>query len=181
VTFRNLSSNEQIDPNFKRKTHEDASENGSNLTRNVSIAHLCTIMNIRKMYIVVMSSFLLTSCSDLDTVSRSYVNLAQAREDIDKGWIPSILPASTYFINDSHDLDINIGHGTFRFNPTDIAALTNHTSVLPSNPKGVPSKEDLDGWSEKGFFISEYFEDDSIFVIAAHPNGTGRYWMALQR
>jgi hypothetical protein len=124
----------------------------------------------------------LVGCSDTDTVSRDYKSLAEAQEDIQKGWIPPFLPPSAYSISDSHDLDINVGSGTFRFEPKEFDALMNGLSTpVPNNARFVPSKGELQKWKDKGYFVRETFIEDTVWIVAANASGEGRYWMALQR
>lgn len=129
---------------------------------------------------VMLASGLLMSCSD--SISRSYATLKEAQEDMAKGWIPPILPPSAHSIRDSHDLDSNMGDGTFRFAPNEFDILVNGTSPRsPGTSRGVPSSQSMEKWKAEGFVIREYLDGDTLFVIAAHPSGEGRYWMALQR
>jgi hypothetical protein len=56
--------------------------------------------------LVVTASFL-AACSD--RIDNNYRTLADAERDgaIDRGWLPSILPASTRNIRESHNIDTN--------------------------------------------------------------------------
>jgi hypothetical protein len=58
-----------------------------------------------------------SACSDLDVVTASYANLAEARAagDIQKGWIPEGLPAGTFEMRSAHNLDTNARWGLFSF------------------------------------------------------------------
>jgi hypothetical protein len=122
-------------------------------------------------------SLALAACSDTDTISRSYASISEAQEDIEKGWLPPVLPASTYSISDSHNLDQNVGGGTFRFDPKDLKSFAGK----PFNgSKKTISQEEVKGWTGKGYQIGEYDDGDSIFIIAVHPSGEGIYWMELK-
>jgi hypothetical protein len=125
---------------------------------------------------------LLAACTNSDVISRQYASLDDAKQDIEKGWIPSILPPSTTAIRDTHDLDLNIGSGTFLYNPQEFDTLMNGASrKLPSNPRGVPNEQELQKWRDKGYFIRTYMTEDTFFIVAANLQGDGHYWMALQR
>lgn len=109
-----------------------------------------------------------------DEVSRSYATLADAREDIEKGWIPDCLPPSTHHLSDSHDLDTNRGEGTFEFAPVDFAMFQ---VVTPLTDADLTDKKDWRGLKEAGY----HFVTSGEFILAVNPSGQGRYWFSLNR
>lgn len=58
-------------------------------------------------------STLLAGCGDI--IESSHSTLAAARADIERGWIPPILPVSAAQIRERHNLDTNVGRGSFTF------------------------------------------------------------------
>jgi hypothetical protein len=66
---------------------------------------------------------LLTGCRDIEVVTGSYTNLADARGAIEAGWIPTGLPRGTHDLREAHDLDTNRRWGLFSFPPAEGEAL----------------------------------------------------------
>ena len=66
---------------------------------------------------IIVIMLALVGCNE--DVRSNHPTLIDAKSDIEKGWIPPVLPASTVKINESHDLDLNTGHGTFSFGQAD--------------------------------------------------------------
>ena len=66
----------------------------------------------------------LSSCSDV--VTRAYATLNDARRDglFERGWLPDILPPSTWQIRVSSNLDMNTADGEFSFDPEHFAVFT---------------------------------------------------------
>lgn len=117
-------------------------------------------------------------CRDYDTVSRRYSTLAEAQEDIQKGWIPACLPPSSHSITDSHDLDTNVGHGTFKFAPADFAKFQSEKAATDAD--FAARRVAHDEWkplANAGY----HFVAIPEFIIAVHPSGKGRYWLSLDR
>ena len=119
----------------------------------------------------------LIGCLYSDEISRSYATLADAREDIEKGWIPPCLPPSTHHISDSHNLDTNIGEGSFRFTPGDLASFQ---ACTPANDAdlagGYPDSREGQSLKAAGYQFLKIPE----FTLAIHPSGKGRYWLKVE-
>src|SRR5438874_9525195 len=64
----------------------------------------------------------LSSC---DEVTSRYATPEDARADglFDRGWLPDILPVSTYNIRVTADLDVNRSEGEFSFDPEDFPSF----------------------------------------------------------
>jgi hypothetical protein len=56
-----------------------------------------------------------TACSDLEVVTASYTNLADAQPAIAAGWIPGGLPPGSRDLREAHDQDSNRRWGLFSF------------------------------------------------------------------
>jgi hypothetical protein len=71
------------------------------------------------------------ACRDLQVVTNSYANLDEARRDgaVDRGWVPSWVPAGAREIRQAHDGDTNRRWGLFNFPPEDAAPL--HATLGP--------------------------------------------------
>ncbi|NBR42103.1 MAG: hypothetical protein EBU04_04345 [Verrucomicrobia bacterium] len=60
-----------------------------------------------------------------DTKISRHANLAEVRKAgvIEQGWVPEILPAGSKDITETHNLDTNVGMGTFQFPSADLDAF----------------------------------------------------------
>ena len=119
----------------------------------------------------------LSACSD--SVSSFHTDLKSAKQDIDRGWIPPILPSSTHAISDTHNLDTNIGNGNFRFDPREIAdfRLLGAQSVkLRPNPNSPQHK-----LQSEGFHFLKYKNEASSWTLAIHEDGRGFYWLENEK
>lgn len=67
-----------------------------------------------------------------------YATHIEARESLDRGWLPTGLPRSATLIHEWHDLDTNRRFGSFRFDPKERSTLE---STLRS---GVPAAVRID-------------------------------------
>lgn len=45
----------------------------------------------------------------------------------------------------------------------------------------MPTDAERKELAKKGFTFREYFADDTLWLIAASPDGHGKYWMELKR
>jgi hypothetical protein len=140
----------------------------------------CRNMNL--LHILGLASLLgIVSCGDLDVVSRHYATLEDAQEDIEKGWIPATLPKSAYDIHDSHDLDLNVGECTFKFDKELLWVYMNGLfQHIPENARGLPDDEELARLEREGYLMKGYSSGDTFYLVGLHREGKGRYWMALQ-
>ena len=69
---------------------------------------------------------LLASCVWLtrgETHENRYTNYTEARESQQRGWLPTMLPASATEIHEWHNIDTNVCIGSFRFDPAQRSAI----------------------------------------------------------
>jgi len=76
-------------------------------------------------FIIAFIAFKAIGSLDLEIQSSYYANLPAARlaGEIAQGWVPEILPAGSKDITETHNLDTNVGMGTFRFPSADLDAF----------------------------------------------------------
>lgn len=62
---------------------------------------------------------------DPDIKFSHHANLSSARlaGEIERGWVPELLPSGSTDISETHNLDTNVGTGTFTFPATDLDAF----------------------------------------------------------
>lgn len=116
----------------------------------------------------------LCGCSS-DVLSSSHATRAEAADTIGRGWIPAVLPESATDIRESHNLDTNVGHGTFAFGAGDShsfrAALV---PVAANHPVRKGAREAL----EKSGYVFYSYED---FDIAVNwKDRKGQFWLGQQ-
>ena len=116
----------------------------------------------------------LCGCSS-DVLSSSHATRADAADTIGRGWIPAVLPESATDIRESHNLDTNVGHGTFAFGAADAHSFRAVLVPVPaSRPVRTKSREAL----EKSGYVFYSHED---FDIAVNWNDRkGQFWLGPQ-
>jgi hypothetical protein len=110
-----------------------------------------------------------------DVLSNSHATRAEAADAIGRGWIPAILPESATDIRESHNLDTNVGHGTFAFGAADAhsfqAALV---SVPADHPARARSREALE---RSGYVFYSYKDFD---IAVDWKDRKGQFWLGPQ-
>jgi len=98
-----------------------------------------------------------------DNISARYATHAEARADgaFGRGWLPRAMPDSAYDIDEEHNLDTNIGHGTFRFAAAD--AETFRARLQPADAADIARTDGAELLSQGYSFHA--FED---FILAAN-------------
>jgi hypothetical protein len=133
-------------------------------------------MRVFSVTLLACASILLAGCGD--TVESSYPTLAAAKQDIERGWIPSVLPTSTVQIRESHDLDTNIGHGAFAFGAEGAeqfkAALTPLAAGTQIRRVQIPRERmEHDGYS--------FYSFGDFYLAVDWSSRRGEFWLASSR
>lgn len=126
--------------------------------------------------ITILLSSLILSCSD-DRVTTKFTDLqhAKAEHAFERGWLPPILPPSTKNIIEINNLDLNRGHGSFTFSPTDLNYFSAQGAIpIKMNNAAQGKKKEM---QDQGFQFLVYAQGSSIWYIAVHPEGKGAYWV----
>jgi hypothetical protein len=115
-------------------------------------------------------------CSD--TVTSEHATLAAAKQDIERGWIPSVLPSSTVQIRESHDLDLNVGHGTFAFGDRDAEQF--RAALRPLGPEQVlrayrVSRADFE---RRGY---RFYRHGDFDIAVDWKSQVGEFWLVSLR
>lgn len=126
------------------------------------------------MRIASLMLFALIALTACDTVKSFYPTLELAKGEIERGWIPPVLPPSTYDLSDRHDLDRSTGEGSFRFNPEEMDQfIVAGAEAIKINP----SRNHLRKLQSDGFHFLTYRKEATEWLIAVHPDGRGFYWL----
>lgn len=80
--------------------------------------------HVSMLYVTLMVCFL-SACDE--TVSLSYDTYREADSEVvfARGWLPEVIPTSSYEISMCNDLDLNSSKGDFKFSTEDLAAFLN--------------------------------------------------------
>jgi len=133
-------------------------------------------MRVFSVTLLASASILLAGCGD--TVETSYPTLATAKQSIEKGWIPPILPVSTVQIRESHDLDTNVGHGAFTFGAEGAeqfkVALTPLAAGTQIRRVHIPRERmEHDGYS--------FYSHGDFYLAVDWSSRRGEFWLAYSR
>jgi len=139
-------------------------------------------MNIKSIYIVLLTAFLFAGCND--TVTNYYPSRAQAEADklFERGWLPSLIPTSAIEITTSNDLDINISEGEFRYDPKETNEFLKHlTPYSRQKPPFDRWKGNIAEQNKAGYYAFVYAAEKTIWVFMVNRDtGHVRYVMWLQ-
>lgn len=120
---------------------------------------------------IILAVTSLGGCTN-DVVSSSHSTRTGAADIVDRGWIPAVLPNSSKDIRESHNLDTNVGHGTFVFGPADEQSFK--AALLPI-PAGHPVRGRSRGALERSGYLLYSYGDFEIAVNWADHKG--EFWL----
>ena len=127
---------------------------------------------------ILLTSLVIVLAGCDDVVESNHATIAAAKPDIERGWIPPILPASTIQIRESHDLDTNAGHGTFAFGASDAEQFRTTLTVLPAGEAihrvSIPRVQmEREGYS--------FYRHDDFYLAVDWSRRRGEFWLAYSR
>jgi hypothetical protein len=125
-------------------------------------------------FIVIAAGF--SGCSDID--SSSHATRAAASQDIERGWIPSVLPDSAVQICESHNLDTNVGHGSFGFGASDSDLFRAGLTPLRADQSVRAHRATRSDFERRGYTFYRY-EDFEIAVDWSRH--IGEFWLVFRR
>lgn len=115
-------------------------------------------------------------CSD--SVTSVHPTRAAAQPDIDRGWIPPVLPASATQIRETHDLDTNAGHGTFAFAASDAEQF--RAALVPLAP-GQPLRTQHVSRSEFERRGYSFYKHGDFDIAVDWSRRVGEFWLRYSR
>jgi hypothetical protein len=106
----------------------------------------------------------LVVCGCGDTVTSRYETRADAEADklIQRGWLPCIIPQSSYDIATKNDLDINASEGEFSFAPDHAREFTTHLRRMDASEV---SGTDSVRFMERGYWPHFFRDEDSSWTF----------------
>ncbi|NJK74002.1 MAG: hypothetical protein HC849_29095 [Oscillatoriales cyanobacterium RU_3_3] len=121
--------------------------------------------------ISIATIFLLAAC---DTVSSRYSTAIEARksQEFNRGRLPKILPDSAFDIQETYDLDLNLGNGSFRFAARDSESLRTYLKWHPLSTAQGLSEEDTK--LQRDGYVFYTFE--TFFIAVNWETYHARFW-----
>lgn len=128
--------------------------------------------------VILLASVFIVFAGCSDVVESNHATIAAAKSDIDRGWIPPALPASTVQIRESHDLDTNTGHGIFAFGAEDVEQFRSALTPLPSGEqirrvRILREQMERDGYS--------FYSHGDFYLAVDWSRRRGEFWLAYSR
>ena len=133
-------------------------------------------MRFHRVIVLGCLAALLVGCSDV--IESSHATLAAAKQDIERGWIPSILPASTVEIREWHDLDTNIGHGSFGFGEEGTEKFKSALRALPSGESIRRVQIPREKMEREGY---TFYGHGDFYLAVDWGRRRGEFWLAYSR
>jgi hypothetical protein len=128
-----------------------------------------------RLFVVILISCALAGCNDTVTTRFADFQQAQSAGAFERGWLPPILPPSTTDIVEKNDLDLNLGEGSFSFSPADWDYfIANGAEAFKVGAESGSSQRQKQA---EGFEFLTYARESTSWLIAAHPDGRGAYWI----
>jgi hypothetical protein len=105
-----------------------------------------------------------SACEQLDVVAKRYDTLAEFE---DRGWLAkNILPPSTRNILTVNNLDINISHGRFEFDPKDAPVFVAKVEAGPPARRSNPDRSDIvEQFRSAGLTVWHYSDGGSDWAL----------------
>ena len=119
--------------------------------------------------VVLLSLF--SACTD-DVLSSRHATRADAADTIGRGWVPAVLPESATDIRETHNLDSNVGHGSFQFSAADMQSFQAALARVPGGrPVRAKSREKFEG---SGYVFYTYEDFD---IAVNWDDRKGQFWI----
>ncbi|WP_105062632.1 hypothetical protein [Photobacterium angustum] len=98
----------------------------------IVVSYICITAT---MLLGLLISYLLINFSDV--VSSNYLTYHHAKNDnlFERGWLPDILPPSTFMISVNNNLDLNTSHGNFYLSKPDMNVFIDNLLITEDKDK----------------------------------------------
>ncbi|MES2932778.1 MAG: hypothetical protein V4805_04755 [Pseudomonadota bacterium] len=125
------------------------------------------LVSLAMIALIATAGVLLVVVGPSDVVTNRYPTLAAARADklFERGWLPEILPPSTFQIDTLNNLDLDTSAGRFSFNAAEWTAFKNRLAV-------GEQRAPFDGWAATvgkkqaaGFSIWYYTDSNTTWAF----------------
>jgi hypothetical protein len=136
-------------------------------------------MYLARKILLLLTALGLCGCSDV--VTKEYPTFADAEADrlFERGWLPTIIPPSSYEIRVESNLDLNDAEGHFSFDPKDRLSFL---SALRKMPVSEIQEADTFHYLERGYWPYEFSSSGCTWFFFIHEEqGHCEYRMAQDR
>ena len=108
-------------------------------------------------YVILLAcALLLLGC---DNMHSKHNSSTAAQDTIARGWIPNCLPPGAFAIEETHNLDLNTGEGSFSFTESDLDHLRSKlTPYKPDLPLRIRANRDRHEKRGYQFYSFENFD-----------------------
>lgn len=113
----------------------------------------------------------------MENVSSHHATLAEASADIERGWISSILPSSATSISEAHNLDTNIGKGTFVFGEAGTEEFREVLKPMPPDEAFRRITIPRDRMEREGF---HFYTHGDFYVAINWDSKQGEFWLVAE-
>jgi len=110
-----------------------------------------------------------------DVLSSSHATRAEAADTIGRGWVPSILPESATDIRESHNLDTNVGHGTFAFGAADAHSF--RAALVPVSANRSARARSREALENSGYV---FYSHEDFDIAVNWKDRRGQFWLGPQ-
>lgn len=117
-----------------------------------------------------------------DVSSSKFNSYQDAKTTIEHGWIPDNMPSTAKEIYEVHNLDTNVGNGTFKLSETEAKKFVSTLNPIKKDEVLKMQSIDKKWWNKEE--IKKYIESDKLilgekddFVYAVNPNGAVYFWL----
>lgn len=134
-------------------------------------------MTITCIRIFLITVLFLCGCSE--TVTSQYEARADAEADklFERGWLPSIIPQSSFKITTKNNLDINTSEGNFAFSPDDGKEFISHLRRMDATEVSGANSVQL---MERGYWPYAYRNENASWTFFINSeSGHCEYQMGL--
>ena len=120
-------------------------------------------------------------CNCRDAVTSRYKTRSDAVADrlFQRGWLPSIIPQSSYDIRTKNDLDVNVSEGEFSFSPAEASKFTDHLRKMDASEI---RENDAKHFIERDYRPYAFKDEDSLWTFFVNfQKGHCEYRMVSSR
>jgi hypothetical protein len=120
-------------------------------------------------------ALLVSGCSDTVTAKYSDYLSAKTNKAFVTGWVPKILPRSSRQIEESHNLDTNIGQGTFSFSTFDSKTFEKQLTPVSSNESFRGLQIESSTLEQNGY---SFYKFEDFYLAINWRRSNGRFWLS---
>src|SRR5687768_6003850 len=114
------------------------------------------------------SALILLGCVPAEVIHSKHNSSAVAQDIIARGWIPNCLPPGASNIEETHDLDVNNGKGSFSFTESDVDHLRAKLTPYERDDRPLKSGTPRSRHEKRGYQFYSFENFDLAIHWQAH-------------